>query len=137
MESTNNLPRTGMPRSGQHSKLFWVALTITVVLGVCMVLTCLPSSWGFQGVRNFFDMLLPDGGNYYAKNTAFCLVVMFLIAVVVTARIGSEDLGKTSYFVFDAETPLAKNIAKLCLFGVVGAICVFGYMALSSYTQFL
>lgn len=120
-------------RQDSYKKYFFVFLLLTVLTATLLICCCIPRSWGFQQVRDFFDLVDVVGSN---GNKLYLEVFLFLF-VFITAQLYGCVTGKKPFFSFSEDMSVSGKVVKVlaCAVLAMGIGAAFHY--LRYYTYFM
>lgn len=113
------------------NKPFLIFLGISIVLFVLLALCYIPTSWGVQGVRDFFDMIKSLSGSIDNPGAIgwFGLEIYLIVSVIATIHFYARAKGTTSFY----SSSLPK--AKLVMHWAITILVSGGFIFLSNYLK--
>lgn len=120
-------------RQSQYRKSFYIFLSLTVFVTILLICCCIPRSWGFQNVREFFSLVdvLGSGGNQ------FYLEVLLFLFLFITDQLYGRISGKRPFFSFSEEMRVSRKVLKVLVCAVLAMLIGAAFHYLSYYTYFI
>jgi heme/copper-type cytochrome/quinol oxidase subunit 4 len=115
---------------------FSLSLIITIILGILMICTCIPRSWGFQSIRNFFDLVSSASGSLTVSSIAWTGISPYFAISLFFCYLSFQKLrGHEYFFLSDSITTKRKILTGIVWF-VIAVVIVTIYTYLNYYTWF-
>lgn len=124
--------RNNMTQS-QYKKSFIIFLLLSVFTTILLLCCCIPRSWGFQHVRDFFELVnvLGSSGN------KFYLEVMLCLFIFITDQLHGRVSGKKPFFSFSEGMSVPRKVLKVLACAVFAMVIGAAFHYLSYYAWFM
>lgn len=122
-------------KTAKRASIIFLLLTIATFL--LLLFCCIPRSWGYQGVREFFDLVGAVGGNTMGNVGWFHLEIWLILFAVLTDLTHSHAVGKRAFFAFPRGASTANKVLRVIGYAALAMLIGAGFHYLSYFTDFM
>lgn len=124
-------------RQDSYKKYFFVFFVLTVLTAMLLICCCIPRSWGFQQVREFFDLVDAVGGSHTGNAGWLSMEALFCFFVFITDQLYGCVTGKKPFFSFSEDMSISGKVVKVLVCAVLAMGIGAAFHYLRYYTFFM